>query len=121
MLNFPSSVRIYLAPGATDMRRQFDGLAGLVREVIQQDPVSGHLFGFCNRRRHLVKLLLWNNGGFWMFCRRLETGTFDWPRASHEGPVEMTPHELSALLEGLDLSTARWHRRFERPLARLPA
>ena len=112
MLSFPSTVRIYLAPGATDMRKQFDGLMGLVRPVLGEDPLSGHLFGFCNRRRDLVKFLLWNHGGFWMYCRRLETGTFDWPREG-ASRVEMTSHELTALLEGLDMSSARWQRRFE--------
>ena len=112
MLSFPATVRIYLAPGATDMRKQFDGLMGLVRQVLSEDPLSGHLFGFCNRRRDLVKFLLWNRGGFWMYCRRLETGTFDWPREGQER-VEMTSHELTALLEGLDMSSARWLRRFE--------
>lgn len=114
MLTLPPSVRIYLAAGATDMRKSFDGLSGLTRDVLSQDPLSGHLFGFANRTRNRAKFLLWDHGGFWLFCRRLEAGTFDWPREAGVGRVEMSSRELLALLEGLDLKTARWKKRYER-------
>ena len=58
-------LRIYLAPGATDIRKSFRGLMAATREVLQEDPLSVHLFGFCNRRRTLIKLLLWDTTGFW--------------------------------------------------------
>jgi len=117
MLTLPSSVRIYLARGATDMRKSFDGLSALTREVLAQDPLSGHLFGFANRDRNRAKFLLWDHGGFWLFCRRLEAGTFDWPGDGAGARVELSSRELLALLEGLDLKTARWKKRYVRALA----
>lgn len=111
-------LRVYLAPGFTDMRKSFTGLVAATREVLQEDPLSGHLFGFCNRRRTLIKLLLWDGTGLWVFAKRLEKGTFAWPSAE-EGQTKLTlsGEELAALLGGfsLDLSTRRrWWGRDER-------
>lgn len=117
MLTLPPSVRIFLARGATDLRKSYDGLCAAVVEVLLLDPFAGHLFGFANRKRNRVKLLLWDHGGFWLFCRRLEEGTFDWPGEGGEARVTLSSRELLALLEGLDLSTARWKKRYERPAA----
>ncbi len=114
MLTLPPSVRIFLARGRTDMRKSFDGLCALARDVLKQDPLSGHLFGFCNRDRNRVKILVWDHGGFWLFCRRIEKGTFDWPQGDAADRIEMSSRELLALLEGLDLSTAKWKPRYER-------
>ena len=66
MLTLPWLVRVFLAPGATDMRKQFDGLAALTSSVIQQDPLSGHLFGFCNRRRDRIEIMFWDGSGYWV-------------------------------------------------------
>jgi len=98
------------------MRRQFDGLARAAREVIHGDPMSGHLFAFCNRRRDRIKIIVWDRSGFWLFAKRLERGTFAWPKASSEqdGGMEMTSEELAALLGGFDISQMsrrRWWRR----------
>lgn len=117
MLTLPPSVRIFLARGATDMRKSYDGLCAAVVDVLREDPFAGHVFGFANRRRNRVKLLVWGHGGFWLICRRLEEGTFDWPSAGEEARITMSSRELLALLEGLDLSTARWRKRYERPVA----
>ena len=68
-------LRVHVAPGATDMRKSFNGLVAATREVLGKDPLSGHLFAFCNRRRTLLKLLLWDGTGFWVFAKRLERGT----------------------------------------------
>ena len=120
MLTLPPSVKIYLARGVTDMRKSYDGLCHAVRSVLEADPFSGHIFGFSNRGRNRVKLLVWDYGGFWLFCRRLEKGTFDWPGEDSGPRLEMTSRELLALLEGLDLSSARWRKRYERPVCAAP-
>jgi transposase len=112
VLTLPRTVRIFLAPGVTDMRKSFDGLAAAAKRVIRKDPLSGHVFVFCNRRRHLIKVLLWDGSGFIVFAKRLERGTFAWP--SMRKPVEMRSEELSMLLGGIDLDRAKRRRWFDR-------
>ena len=112
MLTLPSTVRIYLAPGVTDMRKSFDGLAAATARVIRQDPLSGHVFVFCNRRRHMIKVLLWDGAGFCIFAKRLEQGTFAWPESGE--PVSLRIEELSMLLGGIDLKATRRRRWFDR-------
>jgi transposase len=114
VLTLPPSVRIYLARGATDMRRGFDGLYALARDVLAVDPFSGHLFGFANRRRDMLKILVWDRSGFALYSKRLERGTFTWPAQGGEARVEMTSRELMALLEGLDPGSGTWRKRYER-------
>lgn len=112
MLTVSGSARIYLAAGVTDMRNSFNGLYGLARGVLGADPLHGHLFLFCNRRRDRLKALLWDGSGLWVCAKRLEKGTFAWP-ASSEGqiePVELTRMQLNLLLEGLDLKQTRARR-----------
>lgn len=113
MLSWTGSVAIFLAAGVTDLRRSVDGLAGLVRNGLDQDPFSGALFVFCNRRRDRVKILVFESSGFWVLYKRLEKGTFAWP-SSDQGPISMTSAELTLLLAGIDLKGARrrpWYRR----------
>ncbi len=78
MLTLPPSVRIYLARGATDIRKGIDGLCAVARDIVGEDPFTGHLFAFANRRRDAVKILVWDRSGFWLFYKRLERGTFQW-------------------------------------------
>lgn len=101
-----SAMRVYLAPGITDMRKSFNGLYALVRGTLQNDPLSGHLFVFCNRRRDRIKILYWDGSGLWVCAKRLEKGTFHWPQPG-DGPVEMTRAELNLLLNGIDLRDCR--------------
>jgi transposase len=79
VLSLPSALRIFLAASPADMRKGFDGLSLLVREVIAEDPLSGHLFVFRNRRRDRVKVLYWDRDGFALWYKRLEKGTFRFP------------------------------------------
>jgi transposase len=107
-------IRVYLAVGATDMRKQIDGLAALVEDVLEQDPFSNALFAFCNQRRDKLKLLFWHRNGFWLWYRRLERGRFHWPRNSAEGAaMRISTRELSWLLEGLDIARVAGHEKAE--------
>lgn len=115
MLTCPPSVKIFLAPVGTDMRKGFDGLTEAARDVIGRDPLSGHLFVFTNRRRNRVKILFWDGSGLWVCAKRLEKGTFAWPEVEvGRSSVELRSEELALLLGGLDLrQVARrdWWRR----------
>jgi len=111
-------LRVYVAPGATDMRKSFNGLVAATREVLGQDPLSGHLFAFCNRRRTLLKVLLWDGTGFWVFAKRLERGTFAWPKPSPTArSVSLSSEELAALLGGFALDPRTRRRWWRRPLS----
>ncbi len=118
MLSLSPRTKVYLAPGITDMRKSFDTLAGLVRESLVEDPISGHLFGFCNRARNRLKFLFWDGSGLWVMAKRLEKGTFAWPKPTtpNARSIIMTAAELSLLLSGLDLADTkprRWYRNDE--------
>lgn len=109
MLTLGPHVKVYLARGATDMRKGIDGLSGAVRDVLDKDPTSGHVFVFCGRRRHLLKILYFDGTGFWVMAKRLARGTFVWPRADDDRQaIELRPDELMALLGGLDLGKSTW-------------
>jgi transposase len=114
VLTISPAVRIYLATGATDLRRSIDGLSALVRERFTLDPVSGHLFLFRNRRGDRIKILAWDAGGFWVLYKRLERGTFAWPAEPADAPVEMRSADLLLLLSGVDLVHTRRRRWYER-------
>ena len=119
MINLPPTVRIFLAVQPADMRRGFDGLAALTTSVIGQDPLSGHLFVFRNRRGDRLKLLYWDRDGFAIWMKRLQRGVFRFPVPTGDR-VEVTPAEMAAILEGIDLSHARRQRRYVLP-AKTPA
>jgi transposase len=114
MLTLPPSVRIYLAAGSTDLRRGMDGLSALVRDRLGLEPLSGHLFVFRNRRGDRVKILVWERSGFWVLYKRLERGTFAWPAEESEAPFEMRGTDLLLLLSGVDLSSTRRRRWYDR-------
>ncbi|GAN76244.1 IS66 family insertion sequence element accessory protein TnpB [Acidisphaera rubrifaciens] len=101
MISPSAGTRVWLAAGATDMRRGFDGLARQVQQVLGQDPFSGHLFVFRGRRGDLLKVLFWDGQGLCLFAKRLERGRFVWPQAK-DGVGTLTPAQLSMLLEGID-------------------
>lgn len=109
MLTLPSSVRIFLATEPTDLRKGFDGLAAATRHVIQQDPLSGHLFVFINRRRNRMKILIWQASGFLLLYKRLERGTFKLPKTPGPGDksLKIGSADLALMLEGIDLRGAR--------------
>jgi transposase len=114
MLTLSPAVRIYIATGATDLRRSIDGLSALVRERLALDPLSGHLFLFRNRRGDRLKVLAWDQSGFWVLYKRLERGTFAWPTEDAVGSVEMRSTDLALLLAGVDITRTRRRRWYER-------
>jgi transposase len=114
VLTIPAAVKIYVAPGATDMRKAIDGLSALVREALGEDPLSGHLFVFANRRRDRLKILVWDRDGYWVLFKRLEEGTFRWPSEGVAAPVVMAARDLMLILEGVDLRHATYRRRYAR-------
>lgn len=96
-----------MAHGAVDLRRSFDRLSAMVTDLLKQDPYSGHVFVFFNRRRDRVKLLVWERGGFWLLYKRLEIGSFGEPARE-----EITARDLFLLLEGIEV--VRERVRYER-------
>jgi len=117
MLSLPPSVRIWLASRAIDLRKSFDTLAEVVRQQLQADPFSGHLFVFRNRRADRVKLLYWDEDGFVIVYKRLERGSFRFPTAVGEG-VEIRAADLLLLLDGIDVASVQRQRRYRRPASR---
>jgi len=110
MWGLSRSTRVFLRPGPTDLRLGFDALYGLVENQLQQNPLSGHLFLFCNRHRTRLKALCWDGSGLWLCTKRLEKGTFAWtPAGTSE---EIDAGKFHALVEGLDIRAERkWFRR----------
>jgi transposase len=107
--------RMFLVAGATDMRKSFNGLAGIVRERLQADPMSRHLFFFCNRDRNRMKVLVADESGMWVLSKRLDRGTFAWPADNADVVrIEYREEQLALLLNGFDaerLHARRWRRR----------
>jgi transposase len=120
MMLLPRAVRVYVATAPCNLRKSFDGLTNQVRAVLAQDPLSGHVFVFLNRRKTQVKLLVWTRGGFTIVHKRLEKGTFSFARqvTAEAQSVEMDAHELTLLLEGIDAREAKSSTRWEPPRAR---
>ena len=115
MFGLGLATKIYVAVEAVDMRKGFEGLYGLVRDQLGQDPLSGYLFLFSNRTHTRIKALVWDGSGLWVCAKRLEKGRFRWPSAGREQESVVLSHEeLSLLLNGMDLehvSRRRWYRK----------
>ena len=111
MLNVSTKVRIFLCTKPTDLRKGFDGLHGLVLEVLRQDPLSGDLFVFLNKRRDRLKLLVWEGDGWLILYKRLERGTFASP-AGQEDSIALSSAQLALLLGGIDLRQTRQRKRY---------
>lgn len=102
----PIPARILFARKPVDFRKQIDGLAAVCERELGEEPLDGTLFLFTNRSGDALKALVWTHGGFTLVYKKLERGRFSWP-AGEDAQVRMTPAELAALLEGIDLSNAR--------------
>jgi len=113
MMTLAGASRIWLYRGAADMRKSFDGLAGMVRTYIEEDLFSGALFVFVNRRRTLVKILFWQRDGWALYAKRLERGTYRMPASGDSPRLELSSADLAMLLEGI--TPQRVNRRYRRP------
>lgn len=118
MIALPQAVKIHVCVAPTDMRKSFDGLCGLVTQVLEQDPLSGHLFLFRNRARDRLKVMYWDGDGLAIWYKRLERGTFQLPtdlKSSSEKVAEISVSELNLLLGGIDLASVKRRGRYQLP------
>ncbi len=116
MLSFTGSLKVFIALDPCDMRAGVNTLHALVADKLKEDARSGALFVFTNRRRRLIKVLYWDGTGMWLMTKRLEQGTFCWPRATEEGQakIDLKPEALAMLTDGIDMHGARprgWYER----------
>ena len=100
-----TTVRVFVKPGATDMRKQINGLSLIVSEQLQQDIFEGHLFLFCNKQRRILKIIYWEKNGFCLWLKRLERDKFPWPGSERE-VSEITREQFVLLLKGIDFWNA---------------
>jgi len=115
MFSIGSRLRIFLARDPVDMRKSFHGLVSLTESVLKQDPLSGHLFAFINRRRDRIKLLYWGGTGFCIWYQQLEQGSYQLPdvaTADVQEGIELTASQLSLILDGIDLLSVRRRTRY---------
>jgi transposase len=110
MLSQLSVPCVYLARGATDMRKSIDALVAIVSLDFELDVFSQALFVFCNRSRDKIKIIHWDTNGFWLYYRRLEKGRFAWPRSTDGGVVQISRRQLEWLLAGLTIEQSQAHR-----------
>ena len=126
MLSLPLPVRILVCTKHADMRRSFDGLAALVQQHLDCNPLSGDLFVFRSKRGDRVKLLYWNDDGYALWYKRLEEGTFPWPTTDGSRTTVgahgliLRPAELAMLLDGIELANVQRRKRYQRPTPQLP-
>jgi transposase len=116
MLSFAGSLKVFLAIEPCDLRRGFNGLHTLVTEKLREDARSGALFVFTNRRRTRLKIFFWDRTGLWVCGKRLEEGTFSWPKATETttAKLRLTPEALALLTDGVDLRGAKLRPWYER-------
>ena len=117
MINLGPATRVFLAAGPTDMRKGYDGLADLVRHHLQGDPLDGHLYLFCNKRRNRLKILCFDGSGLWICSKQLQKGHFSWP-ALADSPTKVTlkAEEMTLLLGGIELERTRSKNWWRRPV-----
>ena len=118
MIALPPQIRVFLYRRPTDMRKSFNGLVALTESALKQDPLSGSFFVFVNRRRDRIKILYWGQTGFCIWYQQLQKGTYQLPAADmleELDTIEVTRSQLSLILDGIDLSSARQRMRFQLP------
>lgn len=116
MLSFTGGLKVFVALEPCDLRKSFNGLEALVTERLQEDPRSGALFVFTNRNHTRLKVLYWDGSGLWLLTKRLEKGTFAWPKKSDAqgGKLKLAPEAFAMLTDGIDLRGARLRPWYER-------
>ena len=116
MLSFTGGLKIFVALAPCDLRKSFNGLQALVSERLGEDLRGGALFVFTNRRHTRLKILYWDGSGVWLLVKRLEEGTFSWPKAIDPQTVKLrlAPEALAMLTDGIDLRGAKLRPWYER-------
>lgn len=109
MLNKSIIDKVYLAVGATDLRKSIDGLSIIVLESFKLDPFSKNLFVFCNRKKDKIKILEWDHNGFWLHYKRLEKDIFNWPDHSNSKSMQIDERQFRWLLDGLSINQKGAH------------
>ncbi|MFQ9909841.1 MAG: IS66 family insertion sequence element accessory protein TnpB [Acutalibacter sp.] len=107
--DFTGAEKVYIACGYTDLRKGIDGLATLVQSQFQLDPFTNTLFLFCGRRKDRIKALYWEGNGFVLLYKRLESGSFQWPRNGEE-VRKLTAQQYRWLMEGLQIDQPKAHK-----------
>ena len=120
MIGLAHGLKVFLCTEPADMRRSFDGLSAMTATIIEQDPMSGHLFVFRNRNRDRLKILYWDRDGLAIWYKRLEKGTFQFPtdlvaKEKRTPRARITTQQLSLLLGGIDLRSVEQRKRFRPP------
>jgi len=111
--------KVYLACGATDLRKNIDALSALVQETFKLDPYGDTLFVFCNRNRDIIKILEWDGDGFWLHMKKIEQGRFNWPSTAGEEIMDITRQELEILIGSTRLrSKLKRRRMFQKDMRR---
>lgn len=116
MISFSGSLKIFLLVDYCDMRKGFNGLYGLVGSSFGEDPRNGALYVFTNRRRSRIKVLYFDGTGLWVLSKRLERGTFSWPKAGQtdSAKLKLSPEAFAMLTDGVDLRGAKLRPWYER-------
>ena len=116
MLTFSGGLRIFLAVAPCDLHKSFNGLHGLATEQLGEDPRTGALFVFINRRHSRLKILFFDGTGLWVCTKRLEEGTFSWPKSVEPGrtKLKLSPEALALLTDGVDLRGGKMRPWYER-------
>ena len=116
MLSFTGSLKVFVAVEPCDMRKGFNGLYAAVIERLGEDPKAGALYVFCNRRHNRLKILYWDGTGLWVLTKRLEQGTFSWPKTCEPERTKLCvrPEALAMLTDGVDLRGGKLRPWYER-------
>ena len=116
MLSFTGSLKVYLAVEPVDLRKSFSGLYAVTSQVLKDRPESGALFVFTNKRRNRVKILNYDGTGLWVMIKRLEKGTFSWPKGVdvENGKLKLAPEALALLLDGVDMREGKFRPWYQR-------
>ena len=117
MLSFHSGLKIYVAVEAVDLRKSFTGLWAAAKEKLKEDPNTGAMFVFGNRRKNRIKILYADRSGVWVLIKRLEKGTFHWPKSAggQGAKIRLAPEALQLLLDGVDLREGARRAWYEQP------
>ncbi len=114
MFSLNQTHRYYMYGQPTDMRKGFDGLSGLIRSKLKCNPLSGDVYIFINRQRNRMKLLVWETGGFVLYYKRLERGTFEFPKCQNQSTISLSWQDLLFIVQGIQLASVRRRKRFTR-------